>query len=76
MSEKDAEFVMLCRANPTHPAVIEEMSEIVEIEVDDKAFRELVWLFRKYGVPFKPIDEGIEVKHVEIESKFLNGKSR
>jgi hypothetical protein len=69
ISDKDAEFVMLCRANPRHPAVIEEMSEIVEIEVNDKAFRELMWLFKKYRVPFKPIDEGIEVKHLETKSK-------
>mgnify|MGYP001076497600 CR=1 FL=1 len=67
-SEKDAEFVMLCKANPHHPVVIEEMSEIVEIEVDDKAFKELVWLFKKYRVPYKPIDEGIEIRHVETKS--------
>jgi len=48
----------------------------VEIEVNDKAFRELVWLFKKYRVPFKPIDEGIEVKHIQTKSKFLNGKNR
>jgi len=66
VSREDAEFLMLHRANPHHPAVIEEMSEIVEIEVGDKAFRELVWLFKKYRVPFKPIGEGIEVRHVEV----------
>ena len=76
ISDKDAEFVILCKANPRHPAVIEEMSEIVEIEVNDKAFRELVWLFKKYRVPYKPIDEGIEVRHAETKSKFLNGKTR
>jgi len=69
MSDKDAEFVMLCKANPSHPVVVEEMSEIVEIEVNDKAFRELVWLFKKYRVPYKPVDEGIEVKHIETKSK-------
>lgn len=75
ISDKDAEFVMLCKANPRHPAVIEEMSEIVEIEVNDKAFRELVWLFRKYRIPYKPINEGIEVRHIETKSEFLNDKS-
>ncbi len=68
LSEKDAEFAMLCKANPKHPAVIEEMSEIVEIEVDDKAFRELVWLFKRYGVPYKPTDEGVEIKHIETRT--------
>jgi hypothetical protein len=68
VSDKDAEFVMLCKANPRHPAVIEEMSEIVEIEVNDKAFKELVWLFKKYRVPYKPIGEGIEIRHVEIRT--------
>jgi hypothetical protein len=67
-SEKDAEFVMLSKANPHHPVVIEEMSEIVEIEVNNKAFKELIWLFKKYRVPYKPIDEGIEIRHVETKS--------
>jgi len=65
LSKEDAEFAMLYKVNPHHPLVIEEMSEIVEIEVNDKAFKELVWLFKKYQVPYKPIDEGIEIKHVE-----------
>ena len=68
LSKEDAEFAILCKANPHHPVIVEEMSEIVEIEVNDKAFRELVWLFRKYCVPYKPIDEGIEIRHVETES--------
>jgi len=68
VTKEDVEFCMLCKANPSHPAVVEEMSEIVEIEVDDKAFRELVWLFKKYRVPYKPIDEGVEVKHVEVKT--------
>ncbi len=68
ISDKDAEFAMLCKANPKHPAVIEEMSEIVEIEVNDKAFRELVWLFKRYGVPYKPTDEGVEIRHVETRT--------
>ena len=68
VSRDDVELVMLCRANPKHPAVIEELSEIVEIEVGDKAFKELVWLFKKYRVPFRPIGEGIEVRHVETRS--------
>jgi hypothetical protein len=76
ISDNDAEFVLLSKANPKHPAVIEEMSEIVEIEVNDKAFKELMWLFKKYGVPFKPVEEGIEVRHVGAKSKFLGGKTR
>lgn len=68
LSKKDVEFVMLCKANPKHPVVIEEMSEIVEIEVNDKAFKELVWLFKRYRVPYKPIGEGIEIRHVETKS--------
>ncbi|KPV63763.1 MAG: hypothetical protein AOA66_0648 [Candidatus Bathyarchaeota archaeon BA2] len=62
LSKEDIEFVMLSKANPNHPVIIEEMSEIVEIEVNDKAFKELVWLFKKYGVPYKPVNEGIEIK--------------
>jgi len=68
ISREDVEFAMLCKANPHHPVVIEEMSEIVEIEVNDKAFKELVWLFKKYRVPYKPIGEGIEIRHVETKS--------
>jgi hypothetical protein len=75
-SEKNTEFMMLYKANPKHPAVIEEMTEIVEIEVNDKAFRELMWLFKKYQVPCRPIDEGIEIKHVRTKSKFINDKNR
>lgn len=67
-SKEDVEFAMLCKANPRHPVIVEEMSEIVEIEVNDKAFKELVWLFKKYCVPYKPIDEGIEIRHVETKS--------
>ena len=76
ISNKDAEFVMLCKANPKHPAVIEELSEIVEIEVNDKAFKELMWLFKKYRVPYKPIDKGIEISHVHKKSKFLDDRNR
>jgi len=68
LSKEDVEFTMLSRANPQHPLIIEEMSEIVEIEVNDKAFKELVWLFKKYRVPYKPIDEGIEIRHLETRS--------
>jgi len=75
-SKKDTEFMMLYRANPKHPAVIEEMTEVVEIEVNEKAFKELLWLFKKYQVPCRPIDEGIEVKHVGTKSKFVNDKNR
>ncbi len=75
-SEENIEFRLLYKANPKHPAVIEEMTEIVEIEVNDKAFRELMWLFKKYKVPCRPTDEGIEIKHVRTKSKFINDKSR
>ena len=75
-SEKDTEFMMLYRANPKHPAVIEEMTEVVEIEVNEKAFKELLWLFKKYQLPCKPIDEGIEIKHIGTTSKFVNDKNR
>ena len=66
-SNKDEEFVMLSKVNPKHPAIIEEISEIVEIEVNDKAFEELIWLFKKYRVPYKPIEEGIEIRHVKTK---------
>ena len=69
-SDKDTEFVMLSKVNPKHPAIIEEISEIVEIEVNDKAFEELIWLFKKYRVPYKPIGEGIEIRH--IKTKFVS----
>jgi uncharacterized FlgJ-related protein len=75
-SEKDAEFMMLYKANPKHPAIIEKMTEVVEIEVNDKAFRELTWLFKKYKVPCRPTSEGIEIKHVRTKSKFINDKNR
>jgi hypothetical protein len=74
-SEKDTEFMMLYKANPKHPAVIEEMTEVVELEVNEKAFKELLWLFKKYQVPCRPIDEGIEVRHVRTKSKFVNDKN-
>ena len=75
-SEKDTEFMMLYKANPKHPAVIEEMTEVVELEVNDKAFRELMWLFKKYKVPCRPTSEGLEIKHVRTKSKFINDKNR
>ena len=75
-SEKDTEFMMLYRANPKHPAVIEEMTEVVEIEVNEKAFKELLWLFKKYQLPCRPIAEGIEIKHIRTKSKFVNDKNR
>jgi hypothetical protein len=75
-SENDIEFKMLYKANPKHPAIIEEMTEVVDIEVNDKAFRELMWLFKKYKVPCRPTDEGIEIKHVRTKSKFINDKNR
>ena len=68
--------MMLYRANPKHPAVIDEMTEVVEIEVNEKAFKELLWLFKKYQVPCRPIDEGIEIKHIRTTSKFVNDKNR
>ena len=75
-SDKDTEFMMLYRASPKHPAVIEEMTEVVEIEVNDKAFKELLLLFKKYQVPCRPIDEGIEIKHIRTKSKFVNDRNR
>ncbi len=75
-SEKDIEFKMLYKANPKHPAIIEEMTEVVEIEVNDRAFKELMWLFKKYKIPCRPTDEGIEIKHVRTNSKFINDKNR
>lgn len=75
-SEQDIEFKMLYKANPKHPAIIKEMTETVEIEVNDKAFRELMWLFKKYKVPCRPTNEGLEIKHVITKSKFINDKNR
>ncbi len=75
-SEKDIEFKMLYKANPKHPAVIAEMTEVVEFEVNDKAFKELTWLFKKYKVPCRPTDEGVEIKHIKTKSKFINDKNR
>ena len=71
-SEKDEEFMMLYKANPKHPAVIEEMTEVVELEVNEKAFKELLWLFKKYQMPCKPIEEGVEIRHIGTKSKFCN----
>jgi hypothetical protein len=64
ISEREKELLMLFKANPNHPLVVKELSEIVEIEVDDKAFKELMWLFKKYRIPFKPTEEGVEIKHI------------
>ena len=75
-SEKDTEFMMLYRANPKHPAVIEEMTEVVEFEVNEKSFKELLLLFKKYQVPCRPIEEGIEIRHIKTKSKFVNDKNR
>jgi len=75
-SEKDTEFMMLYKANPKHPAVIEEMTEVVEFEVNEKACKELLWLFKKYQLPCKPIDEGIEIRYIRTKSKFVNDKNR
>ncbi len=75
-SEQDTEFMMLYKANPKHPAIIEEMTEVVELEVNEKAFNELMWLFKKYEVPCKPIKEGIEIKHVGTKSKCVDDKNR
>ena len=74
-SEKDTEFMMLYKANPKHPAIIEEITEVVELEVNEKAFNELMWLFKKYQVPCKPIEDGIEVKHLGTHSKRVNEKN-
>lgn len=67
ISERDRELLMLSKVNPNHPLVIEACSEIVEIEVNDKAFKELTWLFKKYRIPFKPTEEGVEIKHVKVK---------
>ena len=67
--------MMLYKANPKHPAVIEEMTEVVELEVNEKAFKELNWLFKKYQVPCKPIEEGIEVSHIGTKSNCVGDKS-
>ena len=75
-SEQDTEFMLLYKANPKHPIIIEEMTEVVELEVNEKAFNELMWLFKKYEVPCKPIKEGIEVKHVGTTSKCVDDKNR
>ena len=74
-SEKDTEFMMLYKANPKHPAVIEEMTEVVELEVNEKAFKELMWLFKKYKLPCRPIEEGVEIRHIGNKSKFVNDNS-
>ena len=66
---------MLYKANPKHPAVIEEMTEVVEFEVNEKAFKELVWLFKKYQVPCKPIEMGIEIRHTITKSKCVGDKN-
>jgi hypothetical protein len=66
-SEKDTEFMMLYKANPKHPAVIEEMTEIVELEVNEK--------FKKYKLPCRPIEEGVEIRHIGNKSKFVNDNS-
>ena len=75
-SDQDTEFMMLYKANPKHPAVIEEMTEVVELEVNDKALNELMWLFKKYEVPCKPIKGGIEVKHIGTNSKCVDDKNK
>jgi len=74
-SDQDVEFMMLYKANPKHPAVIEEMTEVVEFEVNEKAYKELMWLFKKYEVPCRPIEQGIEIKHLGAKSKFVNDKN-
>ena len=75
-SDQDVEFMMLYKANPKHPAVIEEMTEVVELEVNEKAYKELMWLFKKYELPCRPIEEGVEVTHIGTKSRFFNDKSQ
>jgi hypothetical protein len=75
-SDQDVEFMMLYKANPKHPAVIEEMTEVVELEVNEKAYKELMWLFKKYELPCRPIEEGVEVRHIGTKSRFVNDKSQ
>ena len=68
--------MMLYKANPKHPAVIDEMTEVVELEVNEKAFKELMWLFKKYQVPCRPIDEGLEINHIRTNSNVVDDKNR
>ncbi len=68
--------MMLHRANPKHPAIIKEMTEVVEFEVNEKAFKELLWLFKKYKVPCRPTKKGLEIKHIKTKSKFINDRNR
>ena len=75
-TDQDVEFMMLYKANPKHPAVIDEMTEVVELEVNEKAYKELMWLFKKYQLPCRPIEEGIEVRHIGNKSRFVNDKSQ
>ena len=51
------------------------MTEVVEFEVNEKAYKELMWLFKKYEVPCRPIEQGIEIKHLGAKSKFVNDKN-
>ena len=73
-SDQDTEFMMLYKANPKHPAVIEEMTEVVELEVNEKALNELMWVFKKYQVPCRPIEEGIEIRHTRTKTSYVNDK--
>ena len=73
-SDQDTEFMMLYKANPKHPAVIEEMTEVVELEVNEKALNELMWVFKKYQVPCRPIEEGIEIRHTGTKTSYVNDK--
>ena len=50
-SEQDTEFMMLYKANPKHPAIIEEMTEVVEMKLTRKPSNELMWLFKQYELP-------------------------
>ena len=74
-SEDDSEFRLLYKANPKHPAIIEQMTEIVELEVNEKAYDELLWLFKKYQLPCKPIEEGIEIMHIGNKTKCVDDKN-
>ena len=44
---------------------------------NDKALNELMWIFKKYDVPCKPIKGGLEVKHIGTNSnKCVDDKNK
>lgn len=58
--EREAE--MLLRVEGKEKEVdIEMMKKSVDIHVDEKVLKELLNIFKLYEVPFKPIENGIQV---------------